>query len=432
MKLEPFETLDLYTGQVGGFKLFGNERRKMGKVKGLWKLSDNAINPFGTGLKALIQTRTINCRLYVLRGIQLISTDRDNSSDPYLIIRLGKEKKSTRDRYIKNTLNPYFHEAFEFHTKLPGPSQLIIEVWDWDGIGDDLVGTTEIDIENLWFSKNWRRIRLKPLEERTLHNPRSSAPYGKLSLWVDLLAKDETRNQPMIDISFPPPQSFEFRCIIWKAENVPIKDELTDQNDLRTTCEFKLGQTQKQETDTHWRAKYGKGSWNWRLIFPFELNGIFAQKSNFKMSLWDQDIFSANDSIGEAIMSFDMILRKLWLYRETKPKLILRKDATKRFWLDMRHSEYEGPQGRIQVSMELLTSEEASKFPAGTGRSDPNMNPFLPPPEGRLMWTLNPFSMLRQLLGDKLCAKICCFIILLGCFAILVFFWTTIINYSFE
>merc|ERR1711933_148578 len=194
----PFETINLWTGQKGS--IFGG-RRVTGSIKGLWKLSESADNPFGNGLKALVQTRTIAVRLYILNGINLVLTDRDNSSDPYLVIKLGKTKFSTRKRYIPNTLRPEFHEPFEFHTTLPGPSHITIEIWDWDGIGDDLVGKTIIDIEDRWFSKVWRRLKVKPLEERTLHNPRSSASYGKLRLWLDMCTKDEARNIPITDIS---------------------------------------------------------------------------------------------------------------------------------------------------------------------------------------------------------------------------------------
>ena len=72
----------------------------------------------------------------------------------------------------------------------------------------------------------WRRLKVKPLEERTLHNPRSAASYGKLRLWIDLLTKDDARNIPMIDISLPPKQEYEFRLIVWKAKNVVIKDNI--------------------------------------------------------------------------------------------------------------------------------------------------------------------------------------------------------------
>jgi len=418
VECKPFDTIPLWTGQKNS--IFG-PRRETGKIKGLWKLSEDAQNPFGKGLKDLVQTRTISVRLYILNGINLMAMDRDNSSDPYLVVRLGKNKFSTRKRYIKNTLQPKFHEPFEIATTLPGASHITIEVWDWDGIGDDLIGKTVIDIEDRWFSKVWRRLKIKPLEERTLHNPRSSASFGKLRLWVDLCTKDDARNIPMTDISLPPKQAYEFRLIVWKAKKVVIKDELTDQNDLRVTVKVTVDEKLKQETDTHWRAKFGKGSWNWRCIFDLQLP--FEKRTSLHLSMWDQDVFSASDSIGEVNFSLDLLLRHAYLKREEIPRIILRKDQEKRFWLDMMHTKWPGEsQGMLQVSMELMTKEEAAKFPAGLGRGDPNMNPYLPEPEGRFRWSLNPFSMLKQLLGDKLFYKLCAGICCLACAAILVFF----------
>jgi len=366
-----------------------------------------------------LQTRVIACRLYILNGIHLVSTDNDNSSDPYLVVKLGRESFTTRSRYLANTLEPKFHEKFEFRTRLPGPSQVTVEVWDWDGIGDDLVGVTMIDIEDRWFSRDWRRLRVKPLEERTLWNPRSQASYGKLRLWVDLFNQDEARNLPMTDISLPPKEKFEMRLIVWKAKDVVIKDELTDQNDLRVTCKLKLDEWQEQETDTHWRAKFGKGSWNWRCVYPVELP--IDVKTQLSMGIWDQDVFAASDSIGEVNIALDLLLKQAYLQRINKPRLILRKDQTKRFWLDFTHPNFTGVQAKCQISMELMSSEEASKFPAGIGRSDPNNNPFLPPPEGRLYFSWNPFELLRQLLGNKLCFKLYCIFCCLACIAIIIF-----------
>ena len=54
--------------------------------------------------------------------------DRGNSSDPFLLCKLGKEKKKTKK--IKATCNPYFGELFEFQVPLPGVAKLELEVWD--------------------------------------------------------------------------------------------------------------------------------------------------------------------------------------------------------------------------------------------------------------------------------------------------------------
>jgi hypothetical protein len=62
---------------------------------------------------------------------------------------------------------------------------------------------------------------------------------------------------------------------------------------------------------------------------------------------------------------------------------------------------------RIVMSLQLVPKELLEKFPAGDGRSEPNKNPVLPKPVGRLKFTLNPFSLLYQLVGPEVYYKIC-------------------------
>jgi hypothetical protein len=139
--------------------------------------------------------------------------------------------------------------------------------------------------------------------------------------------------------------------------------------------------------------------------------------------MWDQDIFSASDSIGEVNFSLDLLLRHAYLKREEISKIILRKEQSKRFWLDMMHSKWPGEsQGKLQVSMEIMTAEVAESIPAGLGQGEPNMNPFLPKPEGRFNFSLNPCKMLKQILGDKCFYKICCFIYLTIMTAMVIYF----------
>lgn len=38
-------------------------------------------------------------------------------------------------------------------------------------------------------------------------------------------------------------------------------------------------------------------------------------------------------------------------------------------------------QGKIEMTLELLTQQEAEEKPAGTGRDEPNQNPTLDPPK---------------------------------------------------
>ena len=57
-------------------------------------------------------------------------------------------------------------------------------------------------------------------------------------------------------------------------------------------------------------------------------------------------------------------------------------------WIDLFKTDEKTrkrvPMGRVLISLELLPKALADKLPAGLGRGDPNTNPILPPPSGRL------------------------------------------------
>ncbi len=134
-------------------------------------------------------------------------------------------------------------------------------------------------------------------------------------MWVDILTDREAglEKNKMWDITPPPPEPFEMRAVIWRAENMKIMDELTKQNDLYIVCEMegieggKTLKPQRYETDTHWRAKEGKGSFNWRMKFHFRLP---MKKARFKVQAWDQDLIASNDSIGECTMSINKFTKR--------------------------------------------------------------------------------------------------------------------------
>ena len=63
---------------------------------------------------------------------------------------------------------------------------------------------------------------------------------------------------------------------------------------------------------------------------------------------------------------------------------------------------------------------------AGHGRDEPNTNPTLPKPVGRFKFTLNPFSLLFQLVGPKAYAKVRNFLLRVLCclICVLVVYYT--------
>ena len=153
-----------------------------------------------------------------------------------------------------------------------------------------------------WFSKDWQELgkefseqprekkeyegyRPKPIERRTLHDTtRTTASQGKhttltlillvahlflpclhcvsgtLDLWVDMLTPAEVRSYKPFDIRLPPPEEYELRVVIWNTEGVKACDEFTNMNDL--FCRVWVNEETPQESDIHWRAKRGKGSYS--------------------------------------------------------------------------------------------------------------------------------------------------------------------------
>jgi hypothetical protein len=381
---------------------------EVGKLKALVRITnDSASVQKDSGIfKDILTPAEVFVRLYVLKGESLTPQDLNGSSDPYLFVSLGEKTISLRDRYISNSLNPEFYEVIEFPCTIPGASLLNVSVYDYDGIADDLIGSTIIDIEDRWFSRNWRNLKKKPVEWRTLHSPTSKVSQGKLQLWVDILTASDAKRNPIEHIKPPSPLEFELRVIIWKTDEITIKDEITEQNDLYVTGSLDIpGYEDRQKTDVHLRSKLGKGSFNWRMVFPVH---VPLASPRFKLQVWDMDVFSSNDSICEASISLSSLFNKAF---ETKEHVkLLSESGEEKIWInDLRHPNFGSKsQGKIQISIELLPKSKAERYPAGLGRDEPNLHPTLPPPEGRLQFNiLKPWAFLKDLLGDKIYTKIC-------------------------
>ena len=139
-------------------------------------------------------------------------------------VEIGKQKVSTRKRAIKENNNPGFFECFEFPVTMPGDAVLHLEVWDWNLIGDEFIGSSAIDIENRHFTPQWRALGCKPLESRVLTCPTSTAPQGMLEVIVELLNPMHGVEEAL-DIKPPEPTEFELRCVIWSCEDTPKQNE---------------------------------------------------------------------------------------------------------------------------------------------------------------------------------------------------------------
>ncbi|KAI3500202.1 hypothetical protein L1887_36019 [Cichorium endivia] len=82
-------------------------------------------------------------RVHIHRGVNLAVRDV-RTSDPYVIIRMGKQKLKTR--VVKKNINPVWDEDLTLSVSEPLPVKL--EVYDSDTFSlDDKMGDAEFDIQ---------------------------------------------------------------------------------------------------------------------------------------------------------------------------------------------------------------------------------------------------------------------------------------------
>ena len=123
----------------------------------------------------------------------------------------------------------------------------------------------------------------------------------------------------------------------------------------------------------------------------------------FRIQIWDKDFFSANDAICEVNISLAGLFK---MSHKKKDRVVMKYKGKEKIWIeDLRHPNFKGNQGRVLVSFECMPSSVAQQLPAGFGRSEPNMNPFLDEPDGRakivkkfffFFFFLNYFSILSH------------------------------------
>lgn len=482
------------------------QRRFSGKVKGnirVWKkpypegFNENDSKgtfyklPSNDPIKLLV-------RVYVVRCLNLHPTDPNGKADPYLVVHLGKKTHKDRDNYVSKQLSPEFGRVFEFEPTLPFDNMLTVQVFDWDMMsGDDLIGQTEIDIENRFYSKHrascglqkdyithgyakWRdpqkpsqiltkickdeglegpsfnsgtcsiegidfegpaevcdaKGRGKPsdepcalvalqrfheipkkgyhicpeyVESRSLYSPeKPGLEQGRVMLWVDMFPMDLSLPGPPIDISPRKPTEYELRLIIWNTDSVRLEETniVTGEasSDIYVKGWLEGNREFRQETDVHYRSTDGSGMFNWRFIFQFMFHkseekivtkkkaSIFSvdlteQKHppNLYLQVWDADLISADDILGDLIMPLSHIPNPAKTAKNCSLKMlqddyltgsIIKAKHMKGWWpFQYNPDDDDDPKpklaGKVEAEFELLTKEEAEAAPAGKGREEP-------------------------------------------------------------
>ncbi|KXS13883.1 hypothetical protein M427DRAFT_359249 [Gonapodya prolifera JEL478] len=88
-------------------------------------------------------------RIHVTEARDLpISDFFSRSSDPYVVVRLGKSVR--RSSTIKRSLAPTFSDAlFDLPCLSPQTDVVTVEVWDWDMLKSEFLGQVSIPVKDL-------------------------------------------------------------------------------------------------------------------------------------------------------------------------------------------------------------------------------------------------------------------------------------------
>jgi hypothetical protein len=399
----------------------------------------------------LINKREVIIRVYILELNELAKKDLLSESDPYIKIYLNNkliinEKKNHQD----DQKNCKWYKYYDIAGEMPGSSNLKIEVLDYDDLlSDDLIGSTVIDLEDRYFNTDWQKLVEKPVEIRPLINQDVNGAQGYVYLWLEIFEASQKSQKIPWKIAPEPITEFQVRFVVWGTEDMEMMD-VEGTSDIY--CVAYLDQKEMQKTDVHYRCQSGAASFNWRLLLPLRLP---EQKPLLTLQVYDKDIFASDDYISGTTLNLkDLITIPKYLQMPVKftrnyynglseeEKRIYGDinfvDSTEdeegiKFWVQCykgkKEAAGEGEQGgKVLCSLEILPKKLADLEPLGKGRSEPNMNPYLPPPVGRFEFTLNPFKLINQCVGPKFRKKCYCYCILCLVVVYLVFALPTMIG----
>ncbi|XP_038608258.1 extended synaptotagmin-3 [Tachyglossus aculeatus] len=229
-------------------------------------------------------------RVFVLAGEQLAAKDGflgvRGKSDPYAVVRLGPERFRTRT--VRQSLDPLWHEVFEFIVyEVPG-QDLEVDLYDEDPDKDDFLGSLQINLGNV-------------KTNRTVDEwfPLSDTPQGRLHLrleWMTLVAaqdpppKDPRGLNTAILIVFLesacnlPRSPFDFVDGEYRAKKLPRFAKARVDKDPSAYVKLSVGRKiVKSKTCANSKDPV------WNQVFTFFVGSVEAERLHLKVMDDEQD-----------------------------------------------------------------------------------------------------------------------------------------------
>lgn len=183
------ETINFQRGNNRGRGVEGPKKQDVGHLKCLFLREDKKnlipIPKIKKFLHEMLKNRTYICRVYILKGVGLTPMD-DNDPSTYVKVSLNDRSFDSEDD-PKDSFYPEYYHMFEFtDIELPGSAFIKIDVYNNSIFGDELIGSTSVDLEERIFNLKWVSMRKKPIEKRSLYLP-GKGVRGRLEMWIDLI-----------------------------------------------------------------------------------------------------------------------------------------------------------------------------------------------------------------------------------------------------
>ena len=252
-------------------------------------------------------------------------------------------------------------------------------------------------------------------------------------MWAEIIPVSvDMRLIETFDISPKPMDKYEIRVAVFDTKELKMMDD-EGTTDGFIKCFF--DSKNAKETDTHYRNQNGACSFNYRLLFNLEHPAKSKEHYKLKVQAYDRDFFKSNDLIGEQSLDLQPVIRdseiavrpmcvtKDYYEDYLKPEAgwpdIEFHEDKQSFWVKMLSKNEKGEiecNGQVRIQIDVYPIADAELNKVGNAREEPNVNPYLPLPVGRLTLSLNPLKMLEQMVGagfrrklyTYLCIALCC------------------------